>query len=178
MDMQRLYQHARTRWPHPGPITVLHVGDSLSGVASGHSAQAEVVWTFALGIGQLVTEVLTCTPPTPLQIEVAIERVEEQVMPAYRALPPGSALVSQDACLWQWAHAMDWRADVDPHLSLDALENLFNAWVAYAQGRPAAVAGVSFDARCGAVLVILRELMHHLHFSGLTLLTPTESIAT
>ena len=172
MDMHTLYRSVHERWAHHGPIAVLHLGDDVMALACGRSDQAEVVLTFSLGLRQLVAEVLTHTPPTPLQLELAIETVEEQVMPAHTALPPDAALVTQDAGLWHWAQAMGWCVDVDQELSLATLEEGFNLLVAHAQGRPASVACVPSDPRFAATLVVLRELMHHLHFKRITLLAP------
>ncbi len=56
-------------------------------------------------------------------------------------------------------------------LSRDALERVFARLAAVTLGRPAAQEGIPDDAAFAASLLILREFMHHLKFSAVTIKT-------
>jgi hypothetical protein len=52
------------------------------------------------------------------------------------------------------------------------VERVFNRLAAVAQGRPAAHEGLPEDPAFAARLLVLRELMHHMPFAAVTLLSP------
>jgi NADH:ubiquinone oxidoreductase subunit 4 (subunit M) len=58
------------------------------------------------------------------------------------------------------------------HLSIDAVERQFDLLAALTQGRPSASAGIPTDSGFAASLLILREFMHHLQFSAITITSP------
>lgn len=109
-------------------------------------------------------------PPSALEIERAIEQVEDAVMPLSRQLPPGTQLHTRDAA------ARMLRGLVREHpagrvdtLSLEDVEQVFNELAALSQGRPLASSSWPAQEGLAAYLVILREVMHHLRFSAITL---------
>lgn len=80
-------------------------------------------------------------------------------------LHPDSALHTTDNAIREIAVL----AGASPLLSLDALERLFQRWAAVTNGSPASQQGIPNDAAFGATLLILREFMHHLKFTSITL---------
>jgi hypothetical protein len=56
--------------------------------------------------------------------------------------------------------------------SIDAVERQFDLLTALTQGRPATSAGIPTDIGFAATLLILREFMHHLQFSAITITSP------
>ncbi len=124
---------------------------------------AQNVHELALPFGHAT--LLAGEPPTPLQIEHAIERVEDAVMGARTHLGAGARLATRDAAL----HALARHAGVDAGgwLGIDAVEALFNRLAARAAGRPAAQDALPVDAPSAARLLILRELLHHGGLSGI-----------
>ncbi len=106
-------------------------------------------------------------PPTPLQIEHAIESVEDVVMNVRAHLGAAARLATRDAAL----HALARHADAaGGWLGIDAVEQLFSRLAARAAGRPAAQDALPVDGASAARLVILRELLHHGALSGLQLI--------
>lgn len=109
-------------------------------------------------------------PPTALEIERAIEQVEDVVMPLLRQLPPGTQLHTSDAAARVLLGlARERQAGSPESLSLDDVEQVFNALAALAQGRPLASSGWPPHPGLAAYLVILREVLHHLRFTTITL---------
>lgn len=110
-----------------------------------------------------VAALLRHQPPSALELERAIETVEDAVMPARRRLPPGPLqLACNDALLRTLArHALPPGQALPAALSLAQVEALFARLAALAQGRPAAHDALPTDAPHAATLIILRELMHH-----------------
>ena len=111
-------------------------------------------------------------PPTPLQIEQAIEQVEDLVMPARARLPARLQLATHDLALHALAragaHAAD--AQVAKTLGIETVEQLFNRLVARAAGRPASQDALRVDGPHAARLIIVRELLHHWGLDGIVLL--------
>jgi len=99
-------------------------------------------------------------PPTPLEVEQAIEVVEEHVMPLARRLPRPARLVCADA--------LALRLGPPGELGIAAVEERFNELAAIVQGRPAGDSPLADPALAG-YLLILREVLHHLGFDRVTL---------
>ena len=81
--------------------------------------------------------------------------------------PPGLILQGDGASLI--AKALQLSGNAQAVLSLEEVESLFNRLVAVSQGRPATQESLPADVGVFASLLIVREFMHHLHFSSVTL---------
>lgn len=121
-----------------------------------------------------VAALLRHAPPTALEIERAIEVVEDAVMPARARLPAALQLATADARLLALAgHAgvrVPAAGEPPAWLPSAAIEQLFNRLAALAEGRPAAQDALPADADSAATLVLVRELMHHWALPGIGLL--------
>lgn len=62
-----------------------------------------------------------------------------------------------------------------PVLTLNEVEVLFNRLVAVSQGRPASQEILPTDVRFVGALLILREVMHHLHITVVNLVPNAQS---
>lgn len=140
-------------------------------IQSAPGADLTVNLSLPLSADALARELLRHAPPSPLEIERAIERVEDAVMPARARLPAALRLQTGDARLRALvaAAAGAARADAPVWLDVDAVEQLFNRLVARAQGRPASQDSLPVDGPSAARLVIVRELLHHWRLDGLRL---------
>ncbi len=146
-------------------ITVLHISAEETSVATGNSSEPQSVLNLAIGSQKTTAAYFKHHPPTPAEVENAILAVEDEVMRARTLLRPDSALYTTDNAIREIAVL----AGASPLLSLDALERLFQCWTAVINGSPASQQGIPNDAEFGATLLILREFMHHLKFTSLTL---------
>jgi hypothetical protein len=157
----------------PGTATLhLHIGvdhttvrKSLAGVPAGFMV-------LAIGSGTTVAEFFKHAPPTPLEMENAIQTVEDEVTRARGLATPDCTLLTHDACIRELALRSGGLAGHSMHLSIDAVERQFDLLAALTQGRPSASAGIPTDSGFAASLLILREFMHHLQFSAITITSP------
>jgi hypothetical protein len=126
-------------------------------------------WMLDIGTQALGTGPFRHTPPTPLELEHAIEHVENAVMPLKRQLPPGSQLVTGDAWARELYRVTHEREAGGALLLIDDIEEVFNQLVTVSLGSPAAASGLPPQATFAAYVLILRETMHHLGFASLLL---------
>jgi hypothetical protein len=150
----------------------LHIGvdhttvrKSLAGVPAGFMV-------LAIGSGTTVTKFFKQAPPTPLEMENAIQTVEDEVTRARGLATPDCTLLTHDACVRELALHSGGLVGQSMHLSIDAVERQFDLLAALTQGRPATSAGIPTDIGFAATLLILREFMHHLQFSAITITSP------
>jgi hypothetical protein len=116
----------------------------------------------AIGSRQIAQQFFRHHPPTALEVENAIQTVEDEVVRARVLVPAGQVIFCADASVRAIATA----AGVDPvggqALSLEQVEHTFNRWSALVEGRPQSQDALPADPAFAATLLILREFMHHL----------------
>ena len=95
--------------------------------------------------------------------------VEDEVTRAREAVA-GSALCTMDGAIRQIALIAGVAAGREMALSLEAVEQTFDRFSGVMLGRPAASEGLPPGGAFAATLLILRELMHHLKFSSITVI--------
>lgn len=138
--------------------TTLHIAANHTEVHTGNGPAL----VLAIGTHKTAADWFHHQPPTPAELENAIQWVEDEVTRARARVAGHPELWTRDP----WATEMAQQAGVDgTALSIDAVERLFNQLVARSQGRPAASAGIPDTAAFAATLLVLREFMHHLGFA-------------
>ena len=156
----------------PVPLLTLRFQELATQIQSAPKADLAVSLLLPISADTLARDVLRHTPPRPLEIEQAIELVEDAVMPARAHLPDAFGLQVEDALLREMAGddapdepsvaASGW-------LSIQAVEDLFSRLVALSEGRPVTQDALPTDAAHAARLVIVREILHHWGLGGLVL---------
>lgn len=136
----------------------------------GEAAQAVLAWLrpdgttavhrLDLGPEQLAERVFRHVPPLPVELERAIDLVEDELMRLHGHVPRGRALHAGGAFLVV--------TRVLPGRRREDVEALFErlSWVS--QGRPSAGEGLPGDRVFAAAALVLRECMHHLGCETLT----------
>jgi hypothetical protein len=133
-------------------IATLHVGADTATLARG-----QAVHRLAFGV-HTIAALLHGEPPAPHQIEQAIDRIEDALMQVPASLRgPGSLAI--DAGAWLACSGGD-------SLPLAAVEDRFQRLASAALGNPGALRGWSADPASAAVVVVLREVMHHLRYEA------------
>ncbi|NMM04708.1 hypothetical protein [Polaromonas sp.] len=150
--------------------TVLELGGNTSAVRSGEGA-TPAAKEFKLGVESLVQQCLLHQPPSPIELEHAIELTEDVVMPLASQFATSPLLVLQGMGAQVISKAIQAGGLVQTTLTLDMVESLFNRLVAVSAGRPASQESLPIDKCLFASLLILREFMHHLGFTQVTLQT-------
>jgi exopolyphosphatase/pppGpp-phosphohydrolase len=151
-----------------GVVTVLDIRRDTSLVQRMAGDQMCYCQQFALGADALVRQCLRHEPPLPIELEHAIDLTEEVVMPLAAQFSGSAGLILQGLCAALMINALEGSGISQTVLNLDEVESLFNRLVAVSQGRPVSQETLPTDARFLAVMLILREFMHHLNFSQVT----------
>ena len=150
-------------------VTVLHIGAGQTILATGTDREPAVVLALAIGSARTAGDQFRHDPPAPIEMESAIMVVEDEVTRA-RDQVAGSALFTMDSAIRQIALLAGVREGREMVLGLEAVEQTFDRFSGVVLGRPAASEGLPRGGAFAATLLILRELMHHLKFSAITVI--------
>jgi len=123
-------------------------------------ASPEVV--ISVGIDRLADDVFLHAPPTPVELERAIDVVEDALMATGLPHVPRGELATPDPLL----HALIGRAPGSTRATLAEVEALFQRLAAVSLGSPGLFSDPAFTRRAAAALLILRECMHHLGYQA------------
>jgi hypothetical protein len=161
--------HARLNLHIGAQQTVVSTIDAVHGHASDEPISPIAYLVLRIGFEQIAQEHFKREIPSSLELEHAIQTVEDQVVLAGAMVAPGTWLASSDANLHEIATAAHGLSLYPVVLTLEDVEYTFNRLAAVALGRPAASEGLPLGKSFVATLLILREFMHHLQCSGLHL---------
>lgn len=170
-DIYYQYRTIRHSLPADVPITMLHIGEQETAVATGTGSEPEQVLMLAIGSKKTAKEYFFHTPPLPGEIENAIMQVEDEVTRAREIIEGYSTLVTADASVREIALIVGCITTPIMQLPIDAVEQVFSLLASHALGRPSSIAGISDSATFAATLLILREFMQHLKFSLISVST-------
>ena len=155
-----------------GPVIRLHrAGERvlLDVVSDGRSSSPV---TLEAGSMRRILASLRHEPPTAAELESAIERVENDLMPVLRTLPERSRLITSWPDIREIARVAGLDLTSDARLDTATVERLFNNLADVAYGTPAAQLGVPTNRGFAATLIVLREVLHHGGFESI-IVTPS-----
>jgi|GEM_PF-2754939 len=99
-----LYRSIRQKAGTNEALTVLHIADEYSILATGTDlTKPDKVWVLDLGSIKTARDFFNHTPPTPGEIENAINVVEDELMPVFKLLKSNTRLYTSDICTLQIA---------------------------------------------------------------------------
>lgn len=159
-DILQQYRTIRLSLAEGRPVAVLHIGAQQTALATGTGAEAGKVMQLAIGSRRTAAEFFRHTPPTPGEIENAIQQVEDEVTRAKEMVADHPLLVTTDASIREIARIAG--VGTEQRMPVDGVEQVFSLLAGYSLGRPAASAGIPGSPEFAATLLILREFMHHL----------------
>lgn len=166
-EARRQYVAIRAAVADGTRLTVLHIGDSQTVLAMGTNREPAVVLALAIGSAKTAADQFRQDPPAPIEMENAIMVVEDEVTRA-RHQAAASALFTVDRSVRQIALIAGVAERDEMTLSREAVEQTFDRLSGLVLGRPAASEALPAGGAFAATLLILRELMHHLKFSSVT----------
>ncbi|WP_421252522.1 hypothetical protein [Aeromonas sp. 600724] len=136
-------------------ILLLEIGKTSSRVWLGQPDGTTLEYLLAFGCDAIQPGPFRHSPPTPLELERAIMVVEDELMRLAPAIPAGLPLTLR---------AEPSLTDVlgDNPLEREQIEQAFGQLAAMAEGDPLAASLLSRDEHFAAVLLIVREWLHHL----------------
>jgi hypothetical protein len=132
----------------------LHIGEESTTLAQESSNRRVEL---ATGWNDIVRRFFRHDPPTPFELEAAIEAVEDEIMRVRHDVPSAPFLETADSIVLQVALAAGVPPGEEMILALEAVEQSFQR---LAGGAP----GSSQSPRSSSTLLVLRELMHHFAF--------------
>jgi exopolyphosphatase/pppGpp-phosphohydrolase len=159
-NIKRLYLIIKSRISSDKALTLLHIGALRTIITTGTD-----VLVLAIGTEKTGQEFFHHAPPTPEEVENAINVVEDEVARAYKLTGKGSILCTTDTSIREIVHLASVPDQTEMLLSREAMESLFTRLAALSMGRPTAKDDLRVDASFSATLLILREVMFHLGFT-------------
>ena len=133
------------------------------------SSAPEVDVLVPVGIDSLIDTIFRHDPPTPGEMERAIDMVEDALMATRLRQGERGELVTAEPML----RALPGFNAMDARLTLDQVEALFQRLASASLGDPSALADTPIRGRAAAALLILRECMHHLGYVSVRLALAT-----
>ena len=121
---------------------------------------AEVV--VGTGVDDLASAVFRHDPPTPAELEQAIDIVEDALMATRLAHTERGDLMTSDDLI----RALPGLHGDGSRLTRDEVEALFQRMASVSLGNPGAQGDLPTGNRTRAALLLLRECMHHLGFEA------------
>jgi phospholipase/carboxylesterase len=135
--------------------TLLHLGDEDLVVLDGQGDKPETVHRLALGPVRLGREFFHHDPPTPQEIERAIDFTEDEIMRLGKPTGIVAPLFSTARALRPWADLSG------PTMTIAVVEQWFQRLASASLGQRGAMQGLPAGRDAAATLLVLREFMHH-----------------
>ena len=150
-------------------MTRLDIGDRETGVVVRSGEVDEVRLALLPGAHQLADKSFRHEPPRPVELESAIDVVEDQLSAAVDVVPTKSSLVLLGPLARQLAQVIGCAEGGAATVSIETVEGLFQRLASESLGNPAARRGLPAGNIFVAGVLVLREFMHHLGFKLVTL---------
>ena len=154
----------------PSSATLLHIGADHTVLQTRPDDRR----TMDIGSSSIARRFFRHDPPTSLELESAIDAVEDEAMRVRSLFVDTATLVSTDPGLRELVSAADSTQKDDKVLTLDAVELLFQRLASASLGHPRAMDGMPAGPEAAARLLILRELMHHLGYASIATAQPRQ----
>lgn len=151
------------------PQTLIDIGERHTVVVARRGTATDVRLELPIGARRTAEQLFRHDPPRPIELEAAIDAVEDQVMRVAGLLPPASALRMTGSAAGEIRGALLADERVNPVVALAEVEQLFQRLASASLGNPAARQGLPTGNGFVATALILREFMHHLGFASVEL---------
>jgi len=152
-------------------ITVISIGPRQTHIVCGKSMTGEANISLDIGSQKTSADHFKHRPPTPGEMEHAIMGVEDEIAQVPTARLAGSNLFTTDDAVRQIALVAGLAHQPTMLLSMAEVERTFDRLTYVLEGRPASSEGLPESSEFGTTLLILREFMHHLGFSSITVVS-------
>ena len=165
-----LFSRIRAEPGRNGPLAICHFGRRQLAVAIGNGMAPQLIRRLPIGIEVVTDQFFKHCPPTAVELERAIEAVENEVMRLHADVPPGCSLALA-------GEASERLLEVSEGRRREDVEGIFQRLAAVSLGTPSAGIGLPSDNAFAASVLLLREFMHHLGFEAVLPCAPEISPA-
>lgn len=148
----------------------VEIGLDETELRSRAASGIDEIESLAMGARRTSTACFKHDPPTPLELEQAIDAIEDELMRVRRAPSGSSRLATRDPAIAALADAAGVAPAQDRELSLELVESLFQRLVFASLAQRGAARDLPVGPEAAATLLILRELMHHRGFKAISVL--------
>lgn len=169
-DIINEYNKTKSKNISAGRISVLSIHSDHTLIVSEDQTADIVVLSLDIGSDKTGLTYFHHQPPTPEEVEYAINTVEDELMLAFKKLPPDTELFSKDLQIRQIADLAGLSGSDEIIFSRSSIEDFFTRFAALSMGRPVKTDSIPVNTSFSATLLILREIMHHLKFEKITLI--------
>lgn len=146
----------------------LQIGAEQTSVYAGDDRDAEPLAVLAIGTDRTAREFFRHDPPTPGEMENAIQAIEDAIMAARLQAPAGATLRLEHPIVGRIADLDGTESNENSSVGVDAVERVFGRLSSLVLGRPVAHDRIPADREFVATLTIVREFMHHLGFRSVS----------
>ena len=143
------------------PTLRLNVGAEITEAGLKRPGMADLRWEWPVGLANLWPLTPAQVAPSPLAVEEAIQRVEDAIEPVVRHLQSDFELVVASGCAEVLRRQGVVRGALEGAVSMAEMEREYQWLAARALGAPSSLGSEFEDARGDALVLILRECMHH-----------------
>ncbi|WNO06478.1 hypothetical protein [Rhodoferax mekongensis] len=150
--------------------TTLQLGTETSTVLCVEDGQVVLQQELPLGTASLARQWMRHTPPTPLDIEHAIEVTEDVLMRLAARMVRTEQLQLSGSGAALILQGVGAAPDAVLIWSLEEVEDKFNRIAMVSQGRPIGHEALPTAPEFYAAMVIVRECLHHLRFGKVVVL--------
>jgi exopolyphosphatase/pppGpp-phosphohydrolase len=169
-SIRQLYASIRLNSVEKVPVTILHISSAYTIIAFGNSELVDIK-TLEIGSEQVANTFFMHQPPTPGEVENAIQTIEDEVMTLSKLLPANSLLYTSNTSIRTIARQKEGFSDeTEVTLSRTEMEKIFGRLAAIISGRPASSDNLPTENTFASTLLILRETMFHLNFTAIKIL--------
>lgn len=162
---------AKLDQPPAALTTLLHIGEEHLAVLSGRGDEPETVHELDLGAARVARAFFRHDPPTPPEIERAIDFVEDELMRLGKPAEGATPLWSASTLLQPWA------AVSGPAVPTETVEQWFQRLALAAHGQVGALHGLPAGRAAAAAVLVLREFMHHRGHVSVVFVEPRQTLA-
>lgn len=147
----------------------LAIGPEQLSVHISGGTQPPVMRTIDIGVESIARNWFKHEPPTALELERAIEVIEDALERLRDLIADDLRLLSEDKGVLEIAAFAVAPDQVASPLNRELVEQTFGRLADIVQGRPASIERLPESRFFAARLLILREFMHHMKFDKITL---------
>ncbi|HBO23620.1 hypothetical protein [Providencia sp.] len=123
--------------------------------------------TLPIGLTNINGYRLQHSPITPYEAEMAIEHIEDTIIPARKLFPTGK--ISLSCTNEELKQIPIDTIDLKQFISTSQIERAFNELVNVINGGPSNSTTLPLDKSFSAFLLIIREITHHWGLEGITI---------
>lgn len=151
----------------PGqPVALLDITAEQMTLAYGTTDEPKEIWTYPLGSDIISKKYFHHSPPTPNEVEYAINTIEDTIIPIQKKLNPQTKLYTFNPVIAEIAN-LNASAPHPSELDIKEMESVFSRLALIISGRPSSTDNLPGTPKFAATLLLLREIMHHLRFNSI-----------